>query len=300
MPSASSRLLPVVLRLIGAHRPFTSAEGARERIAQRALRPHPYGPPRWLRRDVVVSAGRWRGWPLYTLVPRAGGARGSTVYVHGGGWVHEVAPQHWHLAAQVAAQARTTVLLPIYPLVPHGTAGEVVPGVADLVLAARGEHGGACLAGDSAGGQIALSAALLLRDEHRVVLPRTVLISPALDLSLTNPEIDLVEPHDPWLGREGTRVLADRWRGELPLDDPRVSPLAADPRGLGPLTVFTATRDITNPDTRLLVERARAARVDVELHEERGLVHVHPLTPTPEGRAARAVLVERLRAARPV
>ncbi|CAA9251611.1 MAG: Putative esterase, partial [uncultured Actinomycetospora sp.] len=125
-------------------------------------------------------------------------------------------------------------------------------------------------------------------------LGRTVLIAPALDLRLTNPEIALVEPHDPWLARPGVHVAAALWRGELPLEDPLVSPLLTDHAGLGPLTVFSGTRDITHPDTCLLVERARAAGVEVDLHEGAGLVHVYPLLPVPEGRAARAVIVRSL------
>jgi len=126
-----------------------------------------------------------------------------------------------------------------------------------------------------------------------------VLISPALDLSLTNPEIDLVQPSDPWLGREGTRVFIEHWRGTLAITDPSVSPLAADLTGLGPLTVFSGTRDILHPDIRLLIGKARTACIDVDFHEEQGLVHVYPLTPTPEGRAARALLIQRLQAAQP-
>src|SRR5690606_30992028 len=102
------------------------------------------------------------------------------------------------------------------------------------------------------------------------------------------------------LGREGTRVFIEHWRAELALDDPRVSPLAGDLHGLGPLSVFVGTRDIVYPDTRLLVDKATAAGVDVDYHEGHGLVHVYPLTPTPGGRAARAVIVEQLRAARPL
>jgi acetyl esterase/lipase len=188
------------------------------------------------------------------------------------------------------------VLVPIYPLVPFGTAEPVVSAVADLVLDSITRHGGTCLAGDSAGGQIALSSALRLRDEHQVTVPRTVLIAPALDLSLTNPEIDVVQPRDPWLGRHGSRVFIEHWRGDLPVTDPRISPLAADLHGLGPLTVFCGTRDILYPDACLLVDKATRAGVEVDFHEAPGLVHVYPLTPTPEGRA---VIVECLRATRP-
>jgi acetyl esterase/lipase len=295
LPTLPHQVLPAFLRLTRANRAFVDADAARRHVERLRIRPRAYGPPRLLRRDVSVSVHHRLGWPAYTITPADGNPRGAVVYAHGGGWVNQVAVQHWQLAAQIAAEARTTVSLPIYPLVPFGTAQQVVPAVVELVLGSGAAPEDTSVAGDSAGGQIALSAALVLRDEHRVALRRTVLIAPALDLTLDNPGIDVVQPTDPWLGRDGARVFIEHWRGELLVTDPRVSPLNADLHGLGPLTVFSGTRDILNPDTRLLVEKAEAAGVDVEYHERAGLVHVYPLTPTRAGREARALVVERLR-----
>ncbi|MEU0540504.1 alpha/beta hydrolase [Nocardia sp. NPDC005978] len=295
MPSFLSRVvLPNYFRLIRANRPYLGPDGARKHLRERTIRPKSYGPPRRLRTGVAVSADHVGGWPVYTITPRTGRVRGNVVYLHGGAWVNEISPQHWALAADIAVAAGATVTVPIYPLVPFGTAEEVVAGVCELVLANRSRYGEVCLAGDSAGGQIALSTAAVLRDEHGIRLPRTVLVSPALDLSLANPEIDVVLPTDPWLGKEGTRVFIELWRGVLPLSDPRVSPLMADMDGLGPLTVFSGTRDIVWPDVKLLVAKARAAGVEIDYHEAPGLVHVHPLIPVREGRAARAVLLDTL------
>jgi acetyl esterase/lipase len=298
MPSLRSRLVPGYLHITRTNRIYTSPDAARLHIEQRRLRPRPFGPPRRLRADVALAVEQHAGWPVYTLTPEAGPARGCVVYLHGGGWVNQIVRQHWQLTAQIAAEAGMTVVVPIYPLVPYGTAGQVVPAVADLVRICTTRYGSTSLAGDSAGGQIALSAALLLRDQQHLV-SHTVLIAPALDLSLSNPEIDDVLPSDPWLGRAGTEVFIEQWRGDLALDHPWVSPLVADPAGLGPMTVFCGTRDMLNPDTRLLVKHARTVGVDVDYHEEVGLVHVYPLTPTREGAAARAVIVERLGAAQP-
>lgn len=295
MLSPAARLLPLFLRVTRANRAFISAEGARERIAARALRPRSFGPPRRLRSDVAVTVAHDTGWPVYTLSPRDATPSGAVVYVHGGGWVHEIALQHWQLAARIAVEAGTTVVLPIYPLVPFGTSAAVVAGVAELVRQAHRTHGSVCLAGDSAGGQIALSAALSLHDTDDLVLPRTVLISPALDLSLRNPAIDRVLPSDPWLGRHGSQVLIDHWRGDRSVDDPIVSPLAGEFGGLGPFTVFTGTRDILNPDTRLLRAKAEAAGVAVDWHEQPGLLHVYPLVPGREGATARRIIVDTLR-----
>jgi acetyl esterase/lipase len=298
MPSAGARLFPLVLRLMGARRPYESVEGARARIAEMALRPAPYGPPRRLRQDVGIAVHHVRGWPVYELVPRGQAPQGALVYVHGGGWVHEIHPLHWRLVQRIAAEARLRVVVPIYPLLPRGTALESVEGVAGLVRSEVQRWGPerVSLGGDSAGGQIALSAAVLLRDADALQLRRILLISPALDLTLGNPEMDAVEPTDPWLHRAGVRHLAEKWRGALPLTDPRVSPLFAELGGLAPLAIFTGTRDITNPDAHLLARKAKQAGVPVDFHEEAGLVHVHPLLPLPEGGAARRAIIALLKA----
>lgn len=290
MVTVPRSVVPLALRLMHANRVFVTESGARRRIRERQLRPAPYGPPAHLRPDIQVDVSGER-WPVYAITPRDTRATGSVVYVHGGGWVNEIAPQQWKLAAQIAAEANTTVTLPIYPLVPFGTAAEAAAGVVDLVLRNRQRYGSTVLAGDSAGGQIALSSALALRDEHDVTLPQTVLISPALDLSWSNPLIPVVQPSDPWLATPGGRVLAEHWRGESDLLDPVVSPLMGELAGLGPITLFTGTRDVLNPDAHLLAEKAAAAGVTFDLHEADGEVHVYPLVPTAAGRDARATIV---------
>jgi acetyl esterase/lipase len=293
VPSPVSRLLPPLFRLLGYRREFASPDAMLRGVQDRLVRPVPYGPPRGLRSvQIEVETDPGTGWPVYRVLPRSHAPARAAVYVHGGAWVKQIHPLHWRLVAGLATRSRTGITVPIYPLAPVGTAATVVPSVADLIGALVDRYGAGQVAalGDSAGGQIALSAALLLRDRGVPPLHRTVLISPALDLTLANPEIDLVEPRDPWLARPGTRAAIELWRGDLPLTDPLVSPLFGELAGLGPLTVFSGTRDITSPDTRLLVGRARAAGVPVDHHEEAGLIHVHPLLPVPEGRRARRLM----------
>jgi acetyl esterase/lipase len=290
-------LLPLFFRATRANRTFLSADAARERVTERSLRPATFGPPRGLRRDILITPAHRHGWPVYRITPAVGASRGSVVYAHGGAWVNEVAPQHWQMAAQLAAEASVAVDLVIYPLIPFGTARDVVATFVQLVLEDRDEFGTTLLAGDSAGGQIALSAALRLRDEHAVTLPQTVLISPALDLTLSNPGIPAVQPSDPWLAVPGSIEFARRWAGQLDIRDPVVSPLFGDLGGLGPLTLFTGTRDILNPDARLLAEKAATAGVVIDIHEVRGQLHVYPLLPTRTGQEARRQLVDAVRAA---
>lgn len=169
-------LIPVFLKVTRANRAFVSEAGAQQRIRERALRPEPYGPPTRLE---GVSVDRRLpnplGWPVYDVVPadRAQHGEGQAsvvVYVHGGGWVNEIRIQHWQLTARVARESRQRVVVPIYPLVPFGTAREVRDGVVELVRAELDAGNEVRLAGDSAGGQIALSVAPELRNLG-IVLP---------------------------------------------------------------------------------------------------------------------------------
>ena len=296
MITVPSAVLPLFLRVTRANAPYVTAAGARRRVREHELRPERFGPPRGLRPRVAIEVEHRMGWPVYGIRPAHRAPEGNVVYVHGGGWVNEITSWHWRLAAQIAVEANTTVTVPIYPLVPFGTAARALDGVVSLVEANRSRFGRVCIAGDSAGGQIALSSALALRDAG-IPLALTVLISPALDLTWRNPRIPQVQPTDPWLGVPGGEVLSALWSGGLALTDPIVSPLAGDLTGLGPIVLFTGTRDILNPDAHLLAEKARDAAVDISVHEVEGQLHVHPLHPTRVGAAARHVMIDALREA---
>ncbi|MGU3649835.1 alpha/beta hydrolase fold domain-containing protein [Mycolicibacterium sp. A43C] len=287
-------VVPALLRLTQANKSFRTAEGARQAIQNQALRPADYNPPKKLRTDVDISVRGHAGYPVYTVTPKRIIPTAGVVYIHGGAWLYEIRSQHWALIAQIAAEAGVAVTVPIYPLLPWGDARVVNELVVQLFSDLVDRYGDVRLAGDSAGGQIALSAAQVLRDRG-VDDVRTVLISPVLDLSLSNPGIPAVLPRDPWLGVDGLRVLAEMWAAGLPVDDPRVSPLVGDMRGLGPMMVLSGTRDILNPDAHLLEDKGRAAGVTVTFIEKDDGVHVFPLVPSRTGADARRRIVAALR-----
>ena len=67
-------------------------------------------------------------------------------------------------------------------------------------------------------------------------------------------------------------------------------PADGDPTGLGPITLFTGTRDILNVDARRFRSLASAAGMPLDFHQEREMIHVYPLLPIPEGKKARTFL----------
>jgi monoterpene epsilon-lactone hydrolase len=250
------------------------------------------GPPSAILKGFEVSTTRDHGFDLHRVRPHGPDTGVTVVYLHGGAYTSEIVRQHWSLIAFIAGRTGHEVAVPIYGLAPahQGLAAlEFVTGV----IAAETARGRRCyLAGDSAGGGLALLAAQAAGGESGGVAGVTA-IAPWLDLSISNPEVDLVEPHDPWLRRPGLRPLAAAWAGDTPLQDPRLSPLFGDLSRLPPLQILVGTRDITLPDCRLLRDRLPQS-VRLTYHEQEGAVHVYPLLPVPEARPGRQAILDHI------
>jgi acetyl esterase/lipase len=287
--SLLSALMTPAIRIRGGKREFSSAERTMRLAEQHLVRPESYAPPKSIDRAVRLSVRHVGGWPVYTVTPRRP-VRRRALYAHGGAWVHEISAFHWWLIAGLAERTGTEFTVPIYPLAPRGTAGEVVPVFAELAAELVAEAGASrvVLLGDSAGGTIALASAVLLR--HRgVPAPRDiVLIAPVIDLTFTDPLIYRIEPSDPWLDVPGPKAAAERWRGDLPIEHPLVSPVNSALTGLGRITLFSGTRDITYADSITLARKARAEGHPLDFHQRANMLHVYPLLPIPEGAEARA------------
>jgi acetyl esterase/lipase len=325
----------------------------------------PSRPPSAILQGYAVSTTRDHGFDLHRVRPQGPDTGVTVIYLHGGAYTSEIVRQHWSLVAFIAARTGHEVAVPIYGLAPHHHGLEALEFVT-AVIAAETARGRRCyLAGDSAGGGLALLAA---QATHRPVGATTAPIgaptdpadpsatpgsasslvpgsapglvsgsasgtapglvsssasgsaparvsgavpgsapggsggvvgvtamAPWLDLSISNPEVDAVEPHDPWLRRPGLRPLAAAWAGEVPLQDPRLSPLFGDLTRLPPLQILVGTRDITLPDCRLLRDRLPPS-VPLTYHEEPGAVHVYPLLPVPEARPGRQAIIDHIAA----
>ena len=133
--------------------------------------------------------------------------------------------------------------------------------MADLITAQIDQHGAdnVSVYGDSAGGAIALAVVQELVRRGDLVPSHMVLISPAVDATLSNPVIPLVR--DPVLSGvtlSHAHQIAQQWAGDLDLTDPLVSPLYGSLAGLPPTAVYAGSRDVVAPDVLLLQDKALA------------------------------------------
>ena len=292
MPSLASRLLPLIMTLGGAKRRFSSADVMRAKVARLRRYPARHAPPGLLLTSVDIRVQIIAGWSVYEISPRGAVAPRRALYLHGGAYVYEIALAHWLLVADLAVSTGSRFIVPIYPLAPAETAATIVPKATDLAAALIAEVGAEAthILGDSAGGGMALAVAMQLRDRGLPAPHSTVLISPWLDISGTDPALAVIAPRDPWLAVPGSHAAGEIYRGDLPEDDPIVSPIHGDLTGLGAITMFSGTRDILNADARRLMRLAKGIDFAIDYHEEREMIHVYPLLPIPEGKQARDII----------
>lgn len=286
MVSRRARALSVFLR-VTRKRGMATAEKARAAMAEPA---GTHAPPRRLRRRHRVEDRLVDGFPCYRVIPRTAPESGKVViYLHGGSFFREISRWHWRFIDRLAA-AGHRVEVPIYPLAPRYTYRSARPYLLALyreVIAAV-DPARVVLAGDSAGGTLALLLAQALPDAGLPAPARLILFAPCLDMRLCAPEIDRVQADDPWLARPGLLEAGRVWAGGDDLGLPELSPINGSVDGLPQTDIFVGTHDILYPDAHAFAARAGGR---ISLIAEPGLFHVYPLVPIPEARpVVKAVL----------
>lgn len=243
---------------------------------------------RAVRRVAIVEEARVGEVRVVTLRPRRAPSGVHVVYLHGGAYVHPVLTTHWNLLARLVRASGAVVTVPLYGLAPAHDVDEVLP-LLDAVLedVRRASPSRVVVAGDSAGGALALVAAMRERDAGRPVPDALVLFSPWVDALLDSAEVEEVARIDPMLGRDGLVAAGRWWAGDRDPASPEVSPVRGDLSGLPPVSAYAGDRDLLTPDVKRLVRGVTAAGGRAELRLYRGAFHVFVGAPwTPEARRA--------------
>ena len=253
-------------------------------------------PPRWLVRRLHVSSFEFAGMRVWTMrsAATARTAGHHIVCLHGGGYVHEATTTHWRHYATTARDTGASVIVPIYPLAPKSTAETVVPKIADLVSSLVSEHGADAVSiyGDSAGGGLALAASQELVRRGAQTPAGMVLISPWLDVTMTDPEIDNID--DPALNRTMLETSGLQWAGDLDPMNPLVSPLFGSLDGQPSTVVYSSSLDLLCVDTIRLQVKAIAEGANIAFVLRKGLIHDWAISPLPEAVAVRPDIYRQL------
>jgi epsilon-lactone hydrolase len=232
-------------------------------------------------RGTSVTASMLDGVPA-EVVTAASARPGRTVmHFHGGGYCLGSAPMMRTWAARLSAQAGCRVVVPEYRLAPEHARPAALDDAHAVMGALLGEADPASIviSGDSAGGGLALSLLLALRDAGAKVPAGCILISPWLDLTADRWARPALVRKDVLLNPPWLEACAAAYADPARWPDPTVSPLRAGHGGLPPLLVQAASGDLLAPDAELLATSASAAGTDVTYTRWPGMWHDFALLP---------------------
>jgi triacylglycerol lipase len=221
----------------------------------------------------TVQHTTYNGMQVVQITP-AHPSGNYVVAIHGGAFILPPSIFHWLDYTVMAYQTGATIEVPIYPLLQQGgTAGTVVPQMAGFINHEVTTLGPSHVSviGDSAGGNLALAATEFMVQQHETVPSSMVLLSPWLDLTMSNPNIALVQ--DPLLPLGPAQVIGREWAGNLPVTDPMVSPLKGSLSGLPPTYVYSGNLDILSPDVLVLQHEAAMAGAPFSFVLGNGEIH---------------------------
>lgn len=208
-----------------------------------------------------------------------GGVEATNVmlYFHGGVYAIGSAASTVPLVSDLARRAHARAFTVDYRLAPEhpfpaalDDARAAYEGLLDLGI----HPGQIALAGESAGGGLAIALLLALRESGTPSPSCAVVMSPYADLTLSGSTLVEKQAVDPTLTPDGLRLrVPDYVAGGDPAD-PYISPIFGDLTGLPPLLIQVGSHEILLSDALRLAARAARDDVAVTLEVIPGVPHV--------------------------
>lgn len=199
------------------------------------------------------------------------------LYFHGGAYVAEATTLHWDFLEKLANDTKSTIVMPDYPLTPKYTYKDVFNMVEPLYkeIISKVDVKNLVMMGDSAGGGITLALAEKISQNNIQLPSKTILISPWLDVTLTNEKIKEVQKNDKDLNKEKLLIAGISYaRDEEGMKSYLVNPINGPLSKLKNVIIYTGTYDILNPDAKDFVEKAKNEEIQITLKEYEKASHI--------------------------
>lgn len=237
------------------------------------------------------------GHNVWTIEPTRDMSEKVVIYLHGGSYKYNFLTPHWYFITEIINQLKVRVIAPDYPLAPEYN----VTHVFDMMLAlykqvikdTDPQH--ISIIGDSAGGGMTLALGQYLLEKGLPQPEQLILLSPCVDVTMSNPDIIQLDDDDPLLNIDSIKQAGIEYAGPLETTNYLVSPLYGKLEGLAPISCYVGTNDLLVADCRKLNEKAVELGIDFTYHEYEGLFHVGMLYPTPEAGEIRKEIIDDLK-----
>ncbi len=216
------------------------------------------------------------GVPGLWVRPRSSTPSGrSVIYLHGGGYYSGSSVTHRNLAAALALRSHAAVFVPDYRLAPEYRFPAQVED-AERVYDALGRDRRACsiaIAGESAGGGLAVSLVSRLKAAGRPLPGALFVMSPMLDFNANSPSMVARAATDPVVKPAGVHAIAEVFLGGVDSRPPGSTPLNDDFHSFPPTLIQVGNDETLLDDALRLATATSRAGVDTRLHVTTGVIH---------------------------
>lgn len=223
------------------------------------------------------------GIPAAWVRPEGGHDRSKIIlYCHGGGYTSGTLGYARLIASRMALATGYEVLAFQYRLAPEHPYPEALEDarlVWEYLMYLGWGARDIILAGDSAGGNLALELALDLRDSQRMLPWRMVLLSPWTDMTASGDSYEECRDLDPLLTRAYIEAVREAYAPGEDWSLPEFSPLFADLQGLPPTLIQVGGREILRDDSTRLHQKLLEAGVPAMLQSWPDMWHVFQMFP---------------------
>ena len=232
--------------------------------------------PKEVGENCNLSNQTYKGRKIFIIEPNEEKNDIVILYFHGGSYMAEASNKHWNFLEKLAIDTKSTIVMPDYPLTPKYNYKDVFEMVEPLYkeITKKIDVKNLIVMGDSAGGGLGLALLEKVSQESIPLPEKTILISPWLDVRLTNPKIEEVQKKDTVLNKETLKLAGLAYSGEDGINSYLVNPIDGDLEKIKNVTIFTGTDDILNPDVYVLQERAKEVNVEIEVKEYESAKHI--------------------------
>lgn len=232
-----------------------------------------------------AAHGGQSGAPIHgewTKVDRAHMKKYVVLYCHGGGYSTGSCVYARTLTGKLASSTSMDVLSFDYRLAPehpYPAATQDAMRVWDYLMLLGYGARDIILAGDSAGGNLALSLMLRLKAERRLLPRGVILMSPWTDLTSSGKSHSTRADIDPVLNAAYLQEMVTNYAKGQELTDPYISPLFGDYEGFPPVYIQVGNNEVLLDDSVMLYKKLLKANVSVKLDVFKGMWHVFQMSP---------------------
>ena len=213
----------------------------------------------------------------------------ALLFFHGGGWVTESIDNYERICARLASATDHIVVSVEYRLAPehpYPAAVEDAMRAWDYLMYQGYGAENVTVAGDSAGGNLALVLCRRLKAAGRRMPRALLLMSPWADMTMSGASYRERVESDPMLTPEYIEAVRRAYAGDRDLHDPDLSPLLGDLGSFPPTLVQVGDHEILYSDSASLAAALRAAHVPCRLEVSEGMWHVFQMFPIKKAAAA--------------